>query len=108
MKGHRWARSRHLDEVAREHLPDGIYLETRTIDTGITIGYAALTRVSSAAASSVEQRYKYIEQVAHAQVAAGDTLTADKLLAVYTPRGVPAATAPRACLGSVTVRTATG
>ena len=44
MKWHKWARSRHLDEVAREHLPDGIYLETRTIDTGITIGYAALTR----------------------------------------------------------------
>ena len=35
---HKWARSRHLDEVAREHLPDGLYLETRTIDTGITIG----------------------------------------------------------------------
>ena len=49
MKWHKWARSRHLDEVAREHRPDGIYLETRTIDTGITIGYAALTRVSSAA-----------------------------------------------------------
>lgn len=86
MKWHKWARSRHLDEVAREHLPDGIYLETRTIDTGITIGYAALTRVSSGAESSVRQRYKYIEQVAHPQVAAGDTLTVDKLVAVYTSR----------------------
>jgi len=86
MTWHKWARSRHLDEVAREHLPDGIYLETRTIDTGITIGYAALTRVSPAAASGVEQRYKHIEQVAHAQVAAGDTLTVDKLVAVYTSR----------------------
>lgn len=64
---HKWARSRHLDEVAREHLPDGLYLETRTIDTGITIGYAALTKVSPAAESSVEQRYKYTEQVAHAR-----------------------------------------
>src|SRR2546429_656191 len=108
MKWHKWARSRHLDEVAREHLPDRIYLETRTIDTGITIGYAALTRVSSAAESSVEQRYKYIEQVAHAQVAAGDTLTVDKLVAVYTSRDMPAASVRPACLDELRRHTAAG
>ena len=108
MKWHKWARSRHLDEVAREHLPDGIYLETRTIDTGITIGYAALTRVSSAAESGVEQRYKYIEQVAHAQVAAGDTLTVDKLVAVYTSRDVPAASVRPACLDELRRHAAAG
>lgn len=108
MKWHKWARSRHLDEVAREHLPDGIYLETRTIDTGITIGYAALTRVSSAAGSSVEQRYKYIEQVTRAQVAAGDTLTVDKLVAVYTSRDVAAASVRPACLDELRRHTATG
>ena len=108
MTWHKWARSRHLDEVAREHLPDGIYLETRTIDTGITIGYAALTRVSSAAGSSVEQRYKYIEQVAHAQVAAGDTLTVDKLVAVYTSRDVAPASVRPACLDELSRHAATG
>jgi trehalose/maltose hydrolase-like predicted phosphorylase len=108
MMWHKWARSRHLEEVAREHLPDGIYLETCTIDTGITIGYAALARVSSAAESSVEQRYKYIEQVAHALVAAGDTLTVDKLVAVYTSRDVAAASVRPACLDELRRHTATG
>ena len=98
MKWHKWAKSRHLDEVAREQLPDGIYLETRTIDTGITIGYAALATVSPATDSGVEQRYKYIEQASRAQVAAGDTLTVEKLVAVYTSRDVAAASVRPACL----------
>jgi kojibiose phosphorylase len=108
MKWHKWARSRHLDEVACEHLLDGIYLETRTIGAGITIGYAALTRASPAAESIVEQLYKYIEQVAHAQVAAGDTLTVDKLVAVYTSRDVAAASVRPACLDELRRHTVTG
>jgi len=47
MKWHKWAKSKHFDEVAREQLPDGIYLGTRTIGTGITIGYAALMVLGS-------------------------------------------------------------
>src|SRR5215208_192777 len=46
MKWHKWAKSKHLDEVAREQVPGGVYLEMRTIDTGITIGYAASPTVS--------------------------------------------------------------
>ena len=49
MKWHKWAKSKHLDEVARAEFADGVYLETRTIDTGITIGYAASTTVSAPA-----------------------------------------------------------
>ncbi len=98
MKWHKWAKSKHLEELAREQLADGIYLETRTIDTGITIGYAAMTRVSSAAESGVEQRYKCIEQVSRAQVAAGDTLTVEKFVAVCTSRDVAAASVRRTCL----------
>ena len=94
MKWHKWAKSKHFDEVAREQLPDGIYLGTRTIGTGITIGYAALTTVSPAVESDVEQRYKYIEQVSRAQVAAGDTLTVDKLTTVYTSRDVASGLRP--------------
>ena len=67
---HKWAKSKHLEEVAREQLPDGIYLETRTVDTGITIGYVARTTVSAAVKPDVEQHYKYIEQVSRTQVAA--------------------------------------
>ena len=109
MKWHKWAKARHLDEVSREQLPGrGIYLETRTIDTGITIGYAALTTVPQAAEPDVEQRYKYIEQTSRAQVAAGDTLTVDKLVTIYTSRDVAAASVRQAGLDELDRQAAAG
>jgi kojibiose phosphorylase len=112
MKWHKWAKSKHLEEIDRDQFPDGIYLETRTIDTGITIGYAALTRVSPAGGPGVEpgveQRYKYIEQVSRAQVAAGETLTVEKLVAVYTSRDVAAASVQVACLDELHRHAAAG
>jgi kojibiose phosphorylase len=108
MKWHKWAKSKHLEEIAREQLPDGIYLETRTIDTGITIGYAAVTTVSPAAESDVEQRYEYIGQAARAQVAAGATLTVEKLVAVFTSRDVAAASVRPACLAELRRHAAAG
>jgi kojibiose phosphorylase len=98
MKWHKWAKSKHLEEVAREQLGDVIYLETRTIGTGITIGYAALTTVSPAAETDAGQRYKYIEQVSRAQVAPGATVTVEKLVTVFTSRDVAAASVRPACL----------
>ena len=108
MKWHKWAKSRHFDEIAREQLPDGIYLETRTIGTGITIGYAALTAMSPAAESNVEQKYKYIEQVSRTQVAAGDTLTVEKFATVYTSRDVAAASVRATCLDELHRHTMAG
>jgi kojibiose phosphorylase len=108
MQWHKWAKSKHLDEVARAALPDGIYLETRTIDTGITIGYAANTTVSAPVESEVTQRYKHIEQVSRAHVAAGETLTVEKLVTIYTSRDVPAASVREACLGELGRHAAAG
>ena len=108
MKWQKWAKSKHLEEVARAECADGIYLETRTIDTGITIGYAASTTVSASAESEVYQRHKYIEQTSRAQVAAGDTLTVDKLVTVYTSRDVPADSVRQACLDELRRHTAAG
>ena len=107
-KWHKWAKSRHLDEVAREQLPDGIYLETRTTGTGIVIGCAAVTAVSPATGSTVGQGYKYIGQTARAHVAAGGTLTVEKLVAVYTSRDVAAASVRRSCLDELRRHTAAG
>jgi kojibiose phosphorylase len=112
MTWHKWAKSKHLDEVAREQLPDGIYLGTRTIETGITIGYAAVTTVSPAGGPAlgpaVGQRYKYIEQVTRAQVAAGQTLTVEKFVVVYTSRDVAAAAVREACLRELRGHAAAG
>jgi kojibiose phosphorylase len=108
MKWQKWAKSKHLEEVARAEHADWIYLETRTIDTGITIGYAASTTVSASAEPEVYQRHKYIEQTAHSRVAAGDTLTVDKLVTVYTSRDVLAGSVRQACLDELRRHTAAG
>jgi len=97
MKWHKWAKSKHLEEVARAELSECVYLETRTIGTLITIGYAAATTVSVPVESEVAQRYKVIEQVSRAQVAAGETLTVEKLATIFTSRDVAAADVGQAC-----------
>ena len=98
MKWHKWAKSKHVDEVARGQLADAVYLESRTIDTGITIGHAAATTASAPVESAVAQRYKAIEQVSRAQVAAGETFTVEKLVTIYTSRDVDAGSVRQACL----------
>jgi kojibiose phosphorylase len=103
MKWHKWAKSRHLDETDRGgSAGGGVYLEMRTIDTGITIGYAAATTVSAPAApapvdAAVAERYRAVEQVARARVDAGQTLTVEKLVTIYTSRDVPATDVRQAC-----------
>jgi kojibiose phosphorylase len=96
MKWHKWAKSRHLDEVARATFVDGVYLETRTIDSGITIGYAASTTVSPPVQPEVAERYRHIEQIARTQVAAGETISVEKLVTIYTSRDVAAEDVGRA------------
>ena len=76
-KWHKWAKSKHLEQVARAPVPDGVYLQMRTIGTGITIGYAANTTVSASGDPEVAQRHRAIEQVTRVQVAAGQTVTVD-------------------------------
>src|SRR6185436_2466074 len=98
MKWHKWARSKHLDDVARMEVAGGVYLETRTIDSGITIGYAARTTVSTSARPTVERRHRFVEQVFHTQVPPGGTLTVDKLVTIYTSRDESAAPVRQACL----------
>ena len=96
MKWHKWAKSKHLDEVARTEFPGGVYLETRTIGTGITIGYAASTTVSAPAESEVAERFRRIEQVCRAVVAAGETISVEKLVTIYTSRDLAAGDVGRA------------
>ncbi|MEU4215159.1 glycosyl hydrolase family 65 protein [Actinoplanes sp. NPDC026623] len=96
MKWHKWAKSRHLDEVARAGFPDGVYLETRTIDTGITIGYAAGTTVSAPAEQEFAERYKHVGQRSRMRVAAGETIVVEKLVTIYTSRDVAAENVGRA------------
>ncbi len=92
----KWARARHLRETARSAADDGLYLEMRTLDTGIDLGYLAATTVEPAPAHrSVRQRSeRIVEQTVH-RGEPGVTLRVDKLVAVCTSRDPGAAGAVR-------------
>jgi kojibiose phosphorylase len=113
MKWHKWAKSKHFQEVARDASADGLYLETRTIDTGISIGYAARTAVAGADAEpavepGVEQRHKVVAQVYRTRVPAGATLTVTKLVTVFTSRDVAADAVAEACRDELARHAAAG
>jgi kojibiose phosphorylase len=92
----KWARARHLRETARSAAdPDhggALYLEMRTLGTGIDLGYLAATTVGPAPAHrSVRQRSeRIVERTAH-RGEPGVTLRVDKLVAICTSRDVGAA-----------------
>jgi kojibiose phosphorylase len=86
MKWRKWALSKHLTEVVRAAADGAVYLETVTIDTGITIGYAARTVLSRPADEQANQRYRHVEQEFRLTVPAGETLTVEKFVAIRTSR----------------------
>jgi kojibiose phosphorylase len=108
MTWEKWAKSKHLDEVERSASADGVQLLMRTIDTGITVGYAAATTVSPAAPAEPGQRFRHVEQVFRTRLAAGETLTVEKLVTVYTSRDVPADAVRSACADELRRHTAAG
>ena len=89
VKWEKWAFSKHLREVAKGVDDDVIYLEMRTIDSEITIGYAAAIESSQPPdAVSVRQAYEQIVQRAELTVPQGQTLAVDKFVTIFTSREV--------------------
>lgn len=98
----KWARSKHLDEVAKAALPEAIYLEMRTIDTGIGIGYAATLSASlQPLRRSVLQDYERIEEQVEFALDPGQMLELDKLVAIHTSRDRAAGTLRTRCLATL-------
>ncbi|MGH3948082.1 MAG: glycoside hydrolase family 65 protein [Pseudonocardiaceae bacterium] len=87
MRWEKWARTKHLEEVDKDHRDGTIYLEMQTIDSRIRLGYAATTVPSQPPAGrSVRQGYEWIAEQACFDVPAGETLRIDKLVAIFTSR----------------------
>lgn len=87
VKWEKWAHSKHLDEVAKAHDDDATYLEMRTINSGITIGYgAALQPSKQPLRRTIRQSYERIEEQADFAVGADETLRIDKLVTIGTSR----------------------
>lgn len=82
----KWARARHLQETARS-ADDVLYLEMRTIDTGVDLGYAAVTTYDPPPQHrSVRQRSERITEETVHRGAPGATVRVDKLVVICTSR----------------------
>jgi kojibiose phosphorylase len=80
----KWARAKHMRESSRV-ADEVLYLEMRTLDSGLDLGYAAATTFDpSPEHRSVRQRNERItEQTVHRS---GGTVRMDKLVAICTSR----------------------
>ena len=83
----KWARARHLRESSRSAEGDALYLQMRTIDTGVDLAFAAATTFDPPPQhSSVRQGSERItEQTLH-RAAPGETVRMDKIVAICTSR----------------------
>ncbi len=109
VKWEKWAKSKHLDEVAKTVLSDAIYLEMRTIDTAVSVGYAASTQSSVAPQSrSVEQSYEMVAERLEFAGAAGQTIQVDKLVTIYKSRDTADRSVRTPCLATLATHRAAG
>ncbi|HEY5846398.1 MAG TPA: glycosyl hydrolase family 65 protein [Microlunatus sp.] len=83
----KYALAKHLVEVSKAAPADAIYLEMRTIETGINLGYGATLQSSPQPDRRVVQRsYEQIEEQQHFTVGSGQTVRLDKLVSIATSR----------------------
>jgi kojibiose phosphorylase len=85
----KWAHTKHLTEIGRNHDLDGIYLEMRTIDSDITVGVASATSVSAPGRRTVIEQYEHIAERFDLQGVAGQPIRVDKLVSYATSRDHP-------------------
>jgi len=90
----KWARAKHLGESSRS-ADDVLYLEMRTIGTGIALGYAAATTYDPPPRHrSVPQRSERIGEETVHRGAPGETVRLEKLVAICTSRDPGASGTP--------------
>jgi kojibiose phosphorylase len=104
----KWAMAKHLVEAAKSEQPDSIYLQMRTIETGIDLGYGAVLQSSAQPdRRSVQRSYERIEEQQHFSVSSGQTLRLDKLVSIATSRD-QVDDVQAACLENLRSHAATG
>ena len=83
----KWARARHLRESFRSQKSSALYLEMRTIDTGVDLGYAMATTHDPAPheRTVLQRNGRIAEQSVHIGTP-GEMLRLDKLVAICTSR----------------------
>ena len=83
----KWARARHLRESSRSAEGDALYLQMRTIDTGVDLAFAAATTFDPPPQhSSVRQASERITEETLHRAAPAETVRMDKVVAICTSR----------------------
>jgi kojibiose phosphorylase len=87
VKWEKWAKSRHMKVTSTTANEDHIYVETRTLDTEISIGMAAALDVPVGGNfHGTERSYESVSQIASVDAVKGQSYTFDKLVAIFTSR----------------------
>ncbi|HYP43962.1 MAG TPA: glycosyl hydrolase family 65 protein [Propionibacteriaceae bacterium] len=87
VKWDKWAEAKHLVEVSKAEQADAIYLEMRTIETGVSLGYGSVLQpFREPNRRAVQRGYERIEEQQHFTVVSGQTLKLDKLVSIATSR----------------------
>ena len=90
----KWARAKHLRETDRSAGDDDFYLQMRTLDTGVELGYLAATSFTPAPVErSMRERSERIRERSVHPGAPGTTVRMEKLAAICTSRD-PGETGP--------------
>jgi kojibiose phosphorylase len=106
-KWEKWSRTKHLERTARDVRDEVLYLEMRTVSSGVSLGYAAITTATPAPAA----RRPVVEDERVAQLltfapTAGRTIRLDKLVGIHTSRDPDATGADLRSAGRATLRDA--
>ncbi|MEO5745754.1 MAG: hypothetical protein ABIQ53_14355, partial [Terracoccus sp.] len=83
----KWARARHLETTNTAKAGDCLLLHARTLQTGISLCYAASTTFShEPSRSTVRQGYERISRECDFSLGVGESLVVDKLVTIATSR----------------------
>jgi kojibiose phosphorylase len=87
IKWEKWAKSRHMEVTETKADKAGIFIETVTLDTGISIGLSSvLDSPDEAIFSGAKREYEKVSQSSSLEPVKGKSYVFDKLVAIYTSR----------------------
>lgn len=98
IKWEKWAKSRHLEVQSQRADIEQMYLQARTLDTGITIGVASTLRsLDTEAGMDPVNSYERVAQKITVHPTQGKTYRFEKLATIFTSRDVDPQEVQSAC-----------
>jgi kojibiose phosphorylase len=87
VKWEKWAKSRHMEVTCTAATEEHAYIESLTLDTGISIGMlSALDLPAGSIFDGAKRNYESVSQSASVDAVMGQSYTFDKLVTIFTSR----------------------